>query len=109
MKFGHKQIFEGGLYTIKPPFLLIRSSLLGAGIGLVPTVGGSVAAFLAYFQAARTSKNPKFGYGDPRGVLAPEASNDAKDSVSALPRHAFGIPGSSGWSVVIGAMAIPGL
>ena len=109
MKFGHKQIFEGVFYTIKHPFLLIRSSLIGAGIGLVPAVGGSVAAFLAYFQAARTSKNPKFGYGDPRGVLAPEASNDAKDSGSALPSLAFGIPGSSDWAVVMGAMVIHGL
>ncbi len=109
MKFGHKQIFEGVVYTIKQPFLLIRSSLIGAGIGLVPAVGGSVAAFLAYFQAARTCKNPRFGYGDPRGVLAPEASNDAKDSGSALPSLAFGIPGSSDWAVVMGAMVIHGL
>jgi TctA family transporter len=108
-KFGHRQIFEGVVYTLKQPFLLIRSSLLGAGIGLVPAVGGSVAAFLAYFQAARTVKNPRFGYGDPRGVLAPEASNDAKDSGSALPSLAFGIPGSSDWAVVMGAMVIHGL
>jgi TctA family transporter len=109
LKFGHKQILEGVVYTIKQPFLLIRSSLIGAGIGLVPAVGGSVAAFLAYFQAARTCKNPRFGYGDPRGVLAPEASNDAKDSGSALPSLAFGIPGSSDWAVVMGAMVIHGL
>jgi TctA family transporter len=109
LKFGHKQIFEGVVYTIKQPILLIRSSLIGAGIGLVPAVGGSVAAFLAYFQAARTCKNPRFGYGDPRGVLAPEASNDAKDSGSALPSLAFGIPGSSDWAVVMGAMVIHGL
>jgi TctA family transporter len=109
MKFGHRQIFEGVLYTVKQPFLLVRSSLLGASIGLVPAVGGTVAAFLAYFQAARTVKNPKFGQGDPRGVLAPEASNDAKDSGSALPSLAFGIPGSADWAVVMGAMVIHGL
>ncbi len=109
LKFGHRQIFEGVVYTVKQPFLLIRSSLIGAGIGLVPAVGGSVAAFLAYFQAARTCRNPRFGYGDPRGVLAPEASNDAKDSGSALPSLAFGIPGSSDWAVVMGAMVIHGL
>jgi len=109
MKFGHKQIFEGVFYTIKQPFLLVRSSLLGAGVGLVPAVGGTVAAFLAYFQAARTVKNPRFGQGDPRGVLAPEASNDAKDSGSALPSLAFGIPGSADWAIVMGAMVIHGL
>jgi TctA family transporter len=109
MKFGHKQIFEGVLYTVKQPFLLVRSSLIGAGIGLVPAVGGTVAAFMAYFQAARTVRNPRFGQGDPRGVLAPEASNDAKDSGSALPSLAFGIPGSADWAIVMGAMVIHGL
>ena len=109
VKFGHKQIFEGVLYTLKHPWLVIRSSLLGAGIGLVPAVGGTVAAFLAYFQAARTVKNPRFGSGDPRGVIAPEASAIAKDSGSALPSLAFGIPGSADWAVVLGAMVIHGL
>jgi TctA family transporter len=108
-RFGRRQVWEGVVYTVKQPFLLIRSSLLGAGVGLVPAVGGTVAAFLAYFQAAKTVKNPRFGQGDPRGVLAPEASNDAKDSGSALPSLAFGIPGSSDWAVVMGAMVIHGI
>ncbi|WP_231750851.1 tripartite tricarboxylate transporter permease [Mycobacterium sp. NAZ190054] len=108
-RFGYKQIFEGMLFTVKQPFLLARSSLIGTGVGLVPAVGGTVAAFLAYFQAARTVKNPRFGQGDPRGVLAPEASNDAKDAGSALPSLAFGIPGSSDWAIVMGAMVIHGL
>lgn len=108
-RFGYRQIAEGVVYTVKQPFLLVRSSLIGTGVGLVPAVGGTVAAFLAYFQAARTVKNPRFGRGDPRGVLAPEASNDAKDAGSALPSLAFGIPGSSDWAIVMGAMVIHGL
>jgi TctA family transporter len=108
-RFGRRQVWEGVVYTVKQPFLLIRSSLLGAGVGLIPAVGGTVAAFLAYFQAAKTVKNPRFGQGDPRGVLAPEASNDAKDSGSALPSLAFGIPGSSDWAIVMGAMVIHGI
>lgn len=109
LKFGHRQVWEGVVYTVKQPFLLVRSSLIGTGVGLVPAVGGTVAAFLAYFQAARTSKDGRFGQGDPRGVLAPEASNDAKDSGSALPSLAFGIPGSSDWAIVLGAMVIHGV
>jgi hypothetical protein len=108
-RFGYAQILEGVVYTVKQPFLLVRSSLIGTGVGLVPAVGGTVAAFLAYFQAARTVKNPRFGQGDPRGVLAPEASNDAKDAGSALPSLAFGIPGSADWAIVMGAMVIHGL
>lgn len=108
-RFGHRQVWEGVMYTLRQPFLLVRSSLIGTGVGLVPAVGGTVAAFLAYFQAAKTVKNPTFGQGDPRGVLAPEASNDAKDSGSALPSLMFGIPGSSDWAIVMGAMVIHGV
>jgi TctA family transporter len=103
------QVWEGVRYTVKQPFLLLRSSLLGMGVGLVPAVGGTVAAFLAYFQAAKTVKEPRFGQGDPRGVLAPEASNNAKDAGSTLPSLAFGIPGSSDWAIILGALIIHGV
>lgn len=108
-KFGHGQMWEGARYALSKPWLLIRSSLIGTAIGIVPAVGGTLASFLAYFQAAKTSKNPKFGRGDPRGVLAPEAANDAKDAGAALPTLAFGIPGSSDWAIILGAMIIFGI
>lgn len=107
--FGRSQVWEGVRYVVAKPFLLVRSSLLGTGIGLIPAVGGTLASFLAYFQAAKSVKNPTFGQGDPRGVLAPEAANDAKDAGSALPSLAFGIPGSADWAVVLGAMVIHGV
>lgn len=106
---GRSQVWEGVVYTVKQPFLLLRSSLIGLGVGLVPAVGGTVAAFLAYFQAAKTVKDPYFGQGDPRGVLAPEASNNAKDAGSTLPSLAFGIPGSSDWAIILGALIIHGV
>lgn len=109
LKFGHGQVFEGVVYTLKRPFLVLRSSLLGTAIGVVPAVGGTVAAFLAYFQAAKTVKDPRFGEGDPRGVLAPEASNDGKDAGAALPTLAFGLPGSADWAIILGAMVIHGI
>lgn len=109
LQFGRGQIWDGVVYTVKQPGLLMRSSLVGTGIGIVPAVGGTVASFLAYFQAAKTVKNPEFGRGDPRGVLAPEASNDAKDSGAALPTLAFGIPGSADWAIILGAMVIHGI
>lgn len=109
LKFGRRQVAEGVRYTVKQPGLLIRSSLLGTAIGILPAVGGTLASFLAYFQASKTVKNPRFGQGDPRGVLAPEAANDAKDAGAALPSLAFGIPGSSDWAIVLGAMVIHGV
>jgi TctA family transporter len=109
LRFGRSQVWEGVVYTVKKPFLVLRSSLLGTGIGIVPAVGGTLAAFLAYFQAAKTVKDPKFGTGDPRGVVAPESANDAKDAGAALPTLAFGIPGSADWAIILGAMVIHGV
>jgi TctA family transporter len=109
LRFGRRQVWEGVVYTVKQPLLVLRSSVLGTAVGIVPAVGGTLASFLAYFQASKTVKDPKFGQGDPRGVLAPEASNNAKDSGAALPTLAFGIPGSADWAIILGAMVIHGI
>jgi TctA family transporter len=109
LRFGRSQVWEGVVYTLKQPFLVLRSAMLGTAIGIVPAVGGTLASFLAYFQASKTVKDPKFGQGDPRGVLAPEAANNAKDSGAALPTLAFGIPGSADWAIILGAMVIHGI
>ncbi|MDH3192991.1 MAG: tripartite tricarboxylate transporter permease, partial [Acidimicrobiia bacterium] len=67
-------------------------------------------SFLAYFQAVHTSDDPEtFGKGNPKGVLAPEAANDGKDAGSALPSLAFGLPGSSDWAIILGALIVHGI
>ena len=68
-----------------------------------------MASFMAYYQAMHTTKDGKFGRGDPRGVLAPEAANDGKDAGAALPTLAFGLPGSSDWAIILGAMVLYGV
>jgi putative tricarboxylic transport membrane protein len=110
LNFPKREVWEGVAFVFKHPWLLIRSSILGTGIGAVPGVGGTVASFLAYFQAVHSAKDPSmFGKGDPRGVLAPEAANDAKDAGSALPSLAFGLPGSSDWAIILGALVLHGV
>lgn len=107
---ARRQPLEGVIYTFKNLPLVARSSALGTILGIVPAVGGTVASFMAYFAAEKTAKGgPGFGNGDPRGVIAPEAANDAKDAGSALPSLAFGIPGSSEWAIILGAMIIHGV
>lgn len=104
------QVMSGVKYVFTRPWLLIKSSSIGTMIGVVPAMGGTVAAFMAYFAARSTSKDSdSFGKGNPDGVLAPEASNDAKESGSALPSMAFGIPGSSEWAIVLGALVLQGV
>lgn len=95
--FRHKEVF-------------IRSSFIGGIIGIIPAVGSTAANFLAYFHAVKTTENPEsYGTGDVRGVIAPEASNDAKDGTSFIPTLAFGIPGSSSMAVLLSAFILHGL
>jgi TctA family transporter len=100
---------SGALAVLKNPRLLIQSSLLGTGVGVIPGIGGTVASFVAYGQAARSVPDGRFGDGDIRGVLAPEAANDAKDGGSLLPALAFGIPGSEGTVLLLAALTLHGI
>ena len=88
--------------------LFLRSSAIGTVIGMLPGVGGTVASFVAYGSAAQ-ARGGRFGDGDIRGVLAPEAANDAKDGGALVPTLAFGIPGGSGTAMLLVVFAVHGL
>lgn len=90
--------------------IFLRSSLIGAFVGAIPGVGGTTANYVAYFQAVQTSPNPeKFGTGDIRGVIASEASNDAKEGGAYIPTLGFGVPGSASMAVLFGAFLLHGI
>ncbi len=90
--------------------LTLRSSVIGTVIGIIPGVGGTMASFVAYGQAVQTSRDPeRFGTGDIRGVIAPEAAVDSKDGGSLLPVLAFGLPGSEAGVILVTVLAIHGL
>jgi TctA family transporter len=100
---------EGVFAVFRHWGLLLRSSILGGLIGMIPAIGGTVASFIAYGQAVQTSKDrSRFGHGDIRGVIAPEAAHDAKDGGSLAPTLAFGIPGSEGTAVLLAALTLHG-
>ncbi len=104
------QVWAGVIETFKNMPLVLRSSALGTFIGAIPGVGGTVAGFFCYMQAKQTCKNNEtFGKGDVRGVIAPEAGNDAKEGGALLPTLAFGIPGSAAMAVFLGALTLHGL
>jgi putative tricarboxylic transport membrane protein len=90
--------------------LTLRSSVIGTIIGIIPGVGGTMASFVAYGQAVQTARDPeRFGTGDIRGVVAPEAAVDSKDGGSLLPVLAFGLPGSEAGVILVTVLAIHGL
>ncbi|MPY79738.1 MAG: hypothetical protein GEV04_14955 [Actinophytocola sp.] len=103
-------IRQGVRDTFRHWTVVVRSSAIGIGIGIIPGMGGSVSQFIAYGHAQQTSKHPeRFGKGAVEGVLAAGANNNAKDAGSLVPTIAFGIPGSVGAAVLLGAFLITGL
>lgn len=105
-----ESVWNGFRYTIQRWSLVIRCAGIGTIIGMIPGVGGSVANFVAYSYSVQASDDPdSFGTGNPDGVLASEASNDAKDGGSLVPLVTFGIPGSAITAVLLGGFVIHGL
>lgn len=98
------EIREIGLWTY------IKSSFIGYFIGILPGAGGSVAAFVSYAEAMRTSKNPdKYGKGSREGIAAAEAANNSMCGGAFVPMLMFGIPGDPTTAVVLGVLVINGL
>jgi putative tricarboxylic transport membrane protein len=91
-------------------FLSVRCSGLGAVIGAIPGLGGTVVDWIAYGHAVQsTKKDPRFGQGDIRGVIAPESANNAKEGGGLLPTLMFGIPGSGAMAIFLGGMVLLGI
>ena len=89
---------------------MIRSSLIGIGIGILPGIGGNVAGLLSYTATKNASKYPeKFGTGIVDGVIASETSNNAVIGGSLIPLLTMGIPGNTVAAVLLGGLTIHGI
>jgi putative tricarboxylic transport membrane protein len=76
-------------------FNLVRSSLIGTWIGILPGIGGSIGSIMAYTAARKMSKTPeRFGEGSEEGIIASESANNATIAGALIPLIALGIPGS---------------
>ncbi|XDZ69975.1 tripartite tricarboxylate transporter permease [Alphaproteobacteria bacterium LSUCC0744] len=85
--------------------VVIRSALIGMFTGILPGAGGSIANILAYDQAKKAAKDDaNFGKGDPRGIIAPETSNNAVEGGALTPLMALGIPGDITAAIMLGAL-----
>ena len=107
---GRALMWQGVRDAIKNWWLVIRSAVIGTYVGIVPGLGGSVTDWIAYGHAVQsTKKDPKFGEGDIRGVIAPETANNAMRGGGLIPTIVFGIPGTTGYAILLGGMLIHGL
>ena len=95
--------------VLRGRWLVLRTSLIGAGIGAIPGLGGTVAAWMAYGHAAQTSKDEAFGSHSFDGVLGPGAANNSKEGGGLIPTVAFGVPGTAVMAVLLGAFIVIGI
>lgn len=90
--------------------ILLKSSLIGTIIGILPGTGGAIASFISYGEAKRTSREKElFGQGSPDGIIAPESANNAAVGGSFVPLLSLGIPGSATSAIIFGALTVHGM
>ena len=89
---------------------LVRSSLIGTWVGILPAIGGNIGSVLAYTTAKNLSKSPeKFGKGSEEGIIASEAANNATIGGALIPLISMGIPGSVVDVFLLAALLVHGI
>lgn len=111
---GGSSLGKGWVQGVKDTWiyrwLTLRCAGLGAILGMIPGLGGSVVDWIAYGHVVQTSKDrSQFGKGDVRGVIAPESTTSAKEGGGLVPTLLFGIPGSGSMAIFLAGMVLIGL
>lgn len=89
---------------------ILRGSVIGFLVGVLPATGATIASFLAYIVEKKVSRHPeKFGTGAIEGVAGPEASNNAAAGGAMVPMLALGVPGSGTTAIILGALIMFGI
>jgi TctA family transporter len=103
-------VMEGVKDTFRHGWLVIRCSAIGAYVGIIPGMGGSVTQWLAYAHAVQSSQGrERFGKGAVEGVLGPGAANNSTLGGHLIPTIAFGVPSGVTMAILLGAFIIQGL
>lgn len=89
---------------------IVRGSILGAAVGLIPGAGATVSSFMSYAMEKKLSKYPeKFGTGEIAGVAGPETANNASAGTAYIPLLTLGIPTTATMAVLLGAFMVQGI
>ena len=89
---------------------LIKSVLIGNVIGILPGTGAATAAFISYAEARRSAPTrDNFGKGEPDGLIASEAANNAVTGGALVPTMALGIPGDAITAVMLATLTLHGV
>lgn len=96
------------MWSIK--WTMLRCSVVGTVVGILPGAGATIASFLCYTMEAKVSKNgSKFGTGVIDGVAASETANNAATGGAMVPLLSLGIPGGNAAAVMMSALVLKGV
>ncbi|MCI8652699.1 MAG: trap-t family transporter [Angelakisella sp.] len=91
-------------------WVMLRSSILGTIVGILPGAGATIASFLSYTVEKKISKHAdQFGTGIADGIVASEAANNAATGGAMVPLLALGIPGGNAAAIMMSALVLKGV
>ncbi|MEO8684592.1 MAG: tripartite tricarboxylate transporter permease, partial [Devosia sp.] len=89
---------------------VVRGTVLGSVLGILPGGGHILASFASYSAEKRLSKHPEeFGHGAIEGVAGPESANNAAAQTSFIPLMTLGIPAHPVMALMVGAFILQGI
>lgn len=89
---------------------ILRGTLLGAVVGILPGTGPLMASFASYAMERRMARDPsRFGRGAIEGVAGPESANNAAAITHFIPMLTLGVPAGAAMALMMGAMIIQGI
>ena len=110
LKVKIKNLFPNKLDWLQAKWAIVRGTLIGFFLGILPGGGPVLSTFIAYGVEKRVAKDPdRFGKGAIEGVAAPESANNAATSTSFIPLLTLGIPPNVILAVLFGAFLIHGI
>jgi putative tricarboxylic transport membrane protein len=109
-KYGLRDVMLTATDWARSRWAIVRGTILGFFIGVLPGAGPTIASFLAYTVEKKVSRHPEeFGHGAIEGVAGPESANNAASAGAMVPMLTLGIPGSATTAVMLGGLMMWGL
>src|SRR5688500_18849907 len=109
-RYGLRDVWPTAVDWARSLWAIVRGTVLGFFIGVLPGAGPTIASFLAYSVERKMSAHPEqFGRGAIEGVAGPESANNAASAGAMVPMLTLGIPGSATTAVMLGGLMMWGL
>ena len=101
---------EGFAILKKNVLNIIRSAMIGVGVGVIPGVGEDTGGWLSYWAVKIEKKKEldQFGKGHPAGIIAAETGNNSCIGGAIIPVISLAVPGSTSAAVLLAAFQLHG-